>query len=416
MSRVVLTGMALNTPLGDRVDRVLDRLIAGESGIGPWKAFPPPPLAAVIGGDLSGYDISKKAGELSAALPPEPRLRMQRMFRRLPWSLKLSLLVAAEAALAADLWSIDPQDISVLVAGHNLNPRYAFDNWKKFQREPDYIDALLAVHMLDTTHAAVVSELLGSKGGIGTVGASCASGNLGLRTAMDELADGAAAVLLLAPIYDYAPSTLHSLGLMGATTEATVSRATEASRPFDPERAGFVPSHGLAAVVLEQEEAARARNVPLLAELRAVAAGSDACHRPPKPDPLEQALLIGQVLQQGKAQGRGLVSAHAASTPAGDRAEARALSIALEGHEAEVNAAKSMLGHCGWSAALIEAVLAVAQLRRGEVHGTANLGEGPTGLRMALPGAQQVDWVLNNAFGFGGLSCVSLIGRVDGSL
>jgi 3-oxoacyl-(acyl-carrier-protein) synthase len=416
MSPVLITGMALNTPLGDQVDRVLDRLIAGESGIGPWKAFPPPPLAAVIGGDLSGYDIPRKAQELSAALPPEPRARMQRMLRRLPWSLKLSMLVAAEAALEADLWSIPPEDLTVLVAGHNLNPRYAFDNWKKFQREPDYIDALLAVHMLDTTHAAVVSELLGSKGGIGTVGASCASGNLGLRAATDELADGAAAVLLLAPIYDYAPSTLHSLGLMGATTEASVNQATEASRPFDAERAGFVPSHGLAAMVLEQEGSARARKAPLLAELRAVGAGSDACHRPPKPDPAEQALLIREVLEAGRAQGRGLVSAHAASTPAGDRAEARALSIALQGREATVNAAKSMLGHCGWSAALIEAVIAVAQLRRGQVHGTANLGHAPAGLVLAEAGPLAADWVLNNAFGFGGLSCVSLFGRVDGSL
>jgi 3-oxoacyl-(acyl-carrier-protein) synthase len=276
------------------------------------------------------------------------------------------------------------------------------------------VDALLAVHMLDTNHAACVSELLGTHGPIATVGASCASGNLGLRAAMDELEDGASAVVVVAPIYDYGPTTLQCLGRMGATSE---SADPTASRPFDATRTGFVPSHGAAAVVIEPLERARARNVPVLAEILACEAGSDASHRPPRPSPEDQAALIRSALDAAgiTPSDLDLVSAHAASTPAGDLAEALALQRAL-GSDADkipVNAAKSMLGHTGWSAALIEVVIAITQMRRGAVHGTANLTQRDprVSLRLDAAGERDVRTVLNNAFGFGGLNCVSVLRR-----
>lgn len=417
--RVVITGMAVNTPLGDTVGGLMDALLAGSSGLGPWRAFERPPAGAAVGGDLSGYDVAAKLATLTPLLPAETARRLDRMLRRVPWSMKLTLLVAADAARAARWWSPSPEleDAAVVVAGHNLSPRYLWDNWRAFQRKPDYIEALAAVHMLDSTHAGCVSELLGARGAIGTVGASCASGNLGLRMGLDEIADGAAATVVVAPVYDYAPTTLQALGRMGATTDASIEDAPRASRPFDADRRGFAPSHGAAAVVLEELEAARTRGAPILAEVLAAEAGSDACHRPPRPDPAGQAALIRRALETAGvgAEEIDLVSAHAASTPVGDLAEARALALALGPHAAKVpvNAVKSMLGHAGWSASLIEVVVAVAQMRRGEVHGVANLERPDPGVTLHLTRGERrvVRTVLNNAFGFGGLNCVSLLRR-----
>jgi 3-oxoacyl-(acyl-carrier-protein) synthase len=421
LSRVVVTGAAVNTPLGDTLDGVLDALVAGRSGIAPWRAFAVPEVGCFVGGDLTGYDARAKAASLRPSLPPEVGQRLERLLRRIPWSAQLSVCVAADAAIAARFWdrSPDPDGTAVLVAGHNLSPRYAHENWKKFQAEPDYLDALAAVHMPDTNHAACVSEVLGTRGAIGTVGAACASGNYALRAALDELAEGAACAVVVAPIYEYAPTTFQALGLMRATSEATAGEAARASRPFDASRDGFVPSHGAAALILEPLDLARERGAPLLAEVLAAEGGSDACHRPPRPSPPDQAALIRGVLDRaGISAGElDLVSAHAASTPAGDVAEAEALALALGEHggTVPVNAAKSMLGHTGWSAALVEIALAVAQMRRGEVHGTANLSERDPaiGLRLGDSEARSVRTVLKNAFGFGGLNCVSVLRSVE---
>ena len=60
----VITGAAVLTPLADTVDGLLDARAAGQSGIGPWRAFPRPPAAAGVGGDLSGYDVQRRLLEL----------------------------------------------------------------------------------------------------------------------------------------------------------------------------------------------------------------------------------------------------------------------------------------------------------------------------------------------------------------
>jgi 3-oxoacyl-(acyl-carrier-protein) synthase len=411
----LVTGMAANTPLGDSPDAVLDALMAGRSGISPWRGFEVPPMGARIGGELGGYDVAGKLASLP--IPADVLKRTDRMLRRVPWAARLSLLVAAEAAIGARWWSSRPvtEDAAVIVAGHNFSPRTAFETWKKFQEEPDYIDALAALHVPDTNHAACVSELLASKGSLQTVGAACASGNYAVRAALDEIADGAAIVMVVAPIYEYGPTTLQALGRMRATTDAATGDAGSASRPFDAERDGFVPSHGAAAIVIESAAHAAARGVDALAEIVATEASTDACHRPPRPSPEQQAALIRGVLASAgiAPSDLDLVSAHAASTPAGDLAEGRAIAHAL-GPDVAINAVKSMLGHTGWSAALVELVIAIAEMRRGEVHGTANLRTPDPEIRLNLvsAGARPARTVLNNAFGFGGLNCVSLLRRV----
>ena len=275
MSGALITGMALNTPLGDSVPGVLTALLAGQTGIGPWRAFPTPPLGSHVGGDLSAYDIPAKLAAISGDLPVAVAQRLGRMMRRVPWSARLTLLAAADAACQARYWSSEPvaEDVAVICAGHNLAPRYGMENWRKFQTEPDYVDPLLAVHMLDTNHAACVSELLGTRGPIATVGAACASGNLALRAALDELAEGAGAVVVVAPVYEYGPTTFQALGFMRATTEAGPGDASRASRPFDRDRDGFVPSHGAAALVLMSAEEAKKRGLEPLGAFRGFAGG-----------------------------------------------------------------------------------------------------------------------------------------------
>src|SRR5262245_34547456 len=101
--RVVVTGMAVNTPLGDTLDDFLDGLLAGKSAVSRWKCFANEPVDSKIGADLSGYDVANRIATLETRLPPETFRRLRRLTRRVPWATQLSLLVAADAWLDAGL-------------------------------------------------------------------------------------------------------------------------------------------------------------------------------------------------------------------------------------------------------------------------------------------------------------------------
>jgi len=114
------------------------------------------------------------------------------------------------------------------------------------------------------------------------------------------------------------------------------------------------------------------------------------------------------------------ISAHATSTPLGDITEVRSIKAAFGAHayDLKVNAPKSMLGHTCWSAPVVETVAAILQMNHGTLHSSVNVdvldpeidldvcAEGPVQHRVAL--------MMKNAFGFGGINCVSLLRNVGG--
>lgn len=247
----VITGVGLLTPWGDRpedIARATSRPSQGQEH--PAGPPPAPPERPEGGGgespmtDVRGLDLRARLARHT--LPPEVRRRLDRLARRLPWSTQATLDVALAALADARWWGAPPADeVGVIAAGHNLRPNYGWENWQVFQREPDYIDPLFAVHVLDTDHAAVVSELLGARGPIGTVGASATSAHAALRAAQSELLDGAAAVVVLAPLFDWTPH--------GTPPWPVV--------------------HAAVAVVLEPEHLARGRGAPIRGRLGPIELG-----------------------------------------------------------------------------------------------------------------------------------------------
>lgn len=210
----------------------MSAVITGAALLTPWGDTPAAVLHAARHGAPPSDDLRSRDLRLAdLPLPPDLRRRLDRLARRLPWSTRATLAVAVRAAHAAGWWTHPPalDDVAVLVAGHNLRPHYAWESWQVFQREPDYIDPLFAVHVLDTDHAASVSELLGTRGPLGTVGASGASGHAALRAALDELADGAPAAIVLGPLMDWTPSALPARPTVHAAVALIVERADAAA-------------------------------------------------------------------------------------------------------------------------------------------------------------------------------------------
>jgi 3-oxoacyl-(acyl-carrier-protein) synthase len=417
--RVVVTGMSVNTAIGDTLDGFRDGLMAGRSAISHWRAFATEGIYSKVGGDLTGYDVAAKLASLAPLIPADVHKRLRKLVAKVPWTTKLSMLLAADGWRDAGLFEADydPDRQAIIVAGHNLNALYQFNTRIQFQEEPDFIDGMSSLYSLDTDHAGCVSEVLQARGPIYTVGAACASGNVSLRAAVDEIRHhGAQVAMVVGAVLEFAPVDVHAMALMGAIAfQHFNDEPARASRPYDAQREGFVPAHGGATLVLEELEAATRRGARIYAEVLACAANSDGNHLP-QPSADGQARVMTRVIADAGVRPAdiGYVNAHATSTPLGDLTELQSIRRVFGAHaqRLHINAPKSMLGHCCWSAPTVETVAGLLQLRAGRLHRSINIDELDPEVDLDVCRDGPVDYsgdlMLKNSFGFGGINCVSL--------
>lgn len=420
-TRVAITGLAVNTPLADTLHGTLEALLEGRSALTRWRSIDTRRIYSKIGGDLGDYDEAPRAAALAEALPPAAAGRLARLLRRAPWSPRLSLLIGAAAALDAGLSEAELAETAVIVAGHNLGGRHQEAGFERFAADPDALDVGHELYALDSTQAALLSELMNSRWPAYTVGGACASGNLGLLAGQREiLRHGAPRALVVGAVPEPSAGGLHGFALLGALSISSFNdRPEAASRPWDARREGFVPAHGAAALLLEHPDIAEARGARVHAELRGVGVCSDANHLT-VPDEDGQARAMTLALRRSGLAPEQIdyVSAHATSTPQGDLVELRAIRRALgvTAERIKVNATKSMVGHTFSAAALVEAVAAILQMNAGVLHGTRNISELDPAVDLDVCAAGNQPWpvrhLLNNSFGFGGINAVSVISRV----
>ncbi len=423
--RVVITGMSINTGLGDTLPGFLEGLYAGRSSIRRWSAFPTDRIYSKVGGDLSDYPVETRLASLEHDLPAATFKRLRKLVARAPWTTKLSLLLGAGAWIDAGLAAaeVDPDASAVIVSGHNLNALYQAKTRETFEEEPDFIDGMTSLYSLDTDHAGSLSEALQIRGPIYTVGGACASGNIALRAAIDEVRHhGVEHALVTGAVLEFAPVDVHAMALMGAISFVSFNDDPErASRPYDKRREGFVPSHGGAALVVERLDTALRRGARIHAEVLACAAGSDGNHLP-QPSEEGQTKTMARALREAGLRPSDIdyISAHATSTPVGDLTELRSIKRVFGDHakKLRINAPKSMLGHTCWSAPLVETVAAVLQMNAGKLHRSINIDEldPEVDLDVCREGHVETDvrHVLKNSFGFGGIDCVSVLRKWEG--
>jgi 3-oxoacyl-[acyl-carrier-protein] synthase I len=424
LERIVVTGMSVNTPIGDTLDGFLDGLLAGKSAISKWQGIDVSDCYSKIGADLSDYDVSAKLAQLGTKLDPVTLKRIRRLILKAPWTIKLSILLAVDAFLNGQVIDsdIDPTRIAAIVAGHNINFKHHYENRLQYQNEPDFIDPLLALNGLDTDHVGSISEALGIRGPIYTVGAACASANTAIRAAIDEIRHHEMDMALVtAAVLDFSPVELHAMCLVGATTFQTFNNEPEkGSRPWDVRREGFVPAHGGAALLLEGLTSAKKRGARIFAEVLGVETNSDANHLL-NPSEEGQSLLMKRVLEKCKLAPEQIdyVNAHATSTPLGDLTEIRSIKrvYAKHAYNLKLNATKSMLGHTCWAAPAVETVATILQMRSGKLHPSINIDQIESEVDLDVCRGGPVDChvrtAMKNSFGFGGINCVSILQRYE---
>ena len=422
--RIVVTGMSINTPLADTLDGFLAGLLAGRSAISRWKTLDVSRCYSKIGADLSDYDVKAKLDALEATLDPSVFKRARKLILKAPWTIKLSVLLAIDAFIdGAVIGSgVDLTRVAGVIAGHNINCKHHYDNRLQYEEEPDHIDPLLALTGLDTDHAGSVSEALGIRGPIYTVGAACASANTALRAAIDEIRHhDVDMALVTAAVLDFSPLELHAMCIVGATTFQSFNDEPEkGSRPWDVRREGFVPAHGGAALLVESLASAKRRGARIHAEILGIEANSDANHLL-NPSEEGQSVLMTRVLEKcGLApEDVDYINAHATSTPLGDLTEIRSIKRAFGEHayRLKLNATKSMLGHTCWAAPAVETVATILQMQRGTLHPSINIDELDPEVDLDVcrgkPFDCEVRTAMKNSFGFGGINCVSILQRYE---
>jgi 3-oxoacyl-[acyl-carrier-protein] synthase II len=238
---------------------------------------------------------------------------------------------------------------------------------------------------------------------------ACASGTQAIGAAADLIRMGKADVMLAGGT-EAAVNAFTLAGFAAMRALSTRNDApTEASRPFDTNRDGFVMGEGAGIVLLESEAHARARGAEILAELAGLGESCDAYHATaPMPDGSGPALAMQLALEQaGVNPGEvDYCNAHGTSTPLNDAGECKALRTVFGEAGPLVSSSKSMVGHLLGAAGAVEAVACVMTLRDGVIHPNINYEtpdpECDARVVAKVAREQKVAIVLSNWLGFGG--------------
>jgi 3-oxoacyl-[acyl-carrier-protein] synthase II len=396
---VVVTGLGATTPLGGDVASTWDALLAGRSGVSR----------------ITDDWIKDYPAQLVARLAEDPVEKLDRVrARRLDRSQQVAVVAGQEAwehSGAGDA-GVDPLRIAV-VFGTGIGGALTLLGQDDVLEEkgPKRVSPFTIPMLMPNGPAAAVGLAVGAKGGVHAPVSACASGAEAIRWGLDLLRLDRADVVLVGG----AEACVHPLPMAGfAAMRAMSTRNDEperASRPFDKARDGFVLAEGAAALVLEREDAAKARGATIHARLAGAGGTADGYDLvAPHPEGEGAGRAIGAALRDAglSPSDIGHVNAHATSTPVGDTAEASAILNSIGGHVL-VSATKSQTGHLLGAAGALESVFAILALREQIVPATANLDDpdddaAVQALDIVRHGARKAtfDAAVNDSFGFGG--------------
>jgi 3-oxoacyl-[acyl-carrier-protein] synthase II len=418
MRRVVVTGMGLVTPLGVGVSSVWKALTEGCSGVKMIERFDVSDLPARIAGLVPEGPRDQGLFEADSYVPRKDQRRMDRFIQ--------FAIAAADEALEHAGWH--PKDDrerertgTIVASGVGGFPAMIEGAAVLEHQGPRRVSPFLIPSFLVNLAAGQVSIRHGLKGLIGAPVTACAAGAQAIGDAFKAIKLGEADVVLAGG----AEACINRLSLAGFAAARALSTSkndhpTEASRPFDSARDGFVMGEGAGIMVLEAYEHAVARGAQILAELVGYGGSADAFHMTSPPEDGEGAQrAMDTALRQAKVRPEEVdyINAHSTSTPAGDLAEINAIK-ALYGPDPSnlsVSSTKSAIGHLLGAAGAVEAIFSVMAILKDMVPPTLNL-ESPDprcdGIDMVplKARAKSVQVAMSNAFGFGGVNA-SLVFR-----
>ena len=251
-----------------------------------------------------------------------------------------------------------------------------------------------------------------------TISAACASGSHSIGLGLMMIRLGLQDVVLCGGAQETNYYSMASFDALNAFS-IRMDDPTKASRPFDRDRDGLIPSGGAAALVLEDYDHAVARGVTILAEVTGYGFSSNGGGISEPSDDGSVIAMTRAIKDAGIAlDDIDYINAHATSTPQGDMYEAKALGRMFQGQRALISSTKSMTGHECWMAGASEIVYSVLMMQHHFVAPNINF-ENPDEYSEKLNLTaktvdMEVNTVLSNSFGFGGTNSALVIRKVRG--
>ena len=404
--RVVITGLGTVCPNGNNVTSSWNSVINGESGAELIQRFDTSEFATKFGATVKDFDKNEN-------IDPKDS-------RRLDPFIQFGLAATAEAIKDSGInfeeHDLDRIGVSI---GSGIGGLETIEKNSLVLKEkgPKRISPFFVPGSIINMASGTVAIKYGLSGPNLSMVSACSSAGHSIGYSARSIAYGEADIMVTGG----AEAAMCPLGIAGFNAAKALSTRNEspkeASRPWDKDRDGFVLGEGSGVLILEELEFAKKRNAKIYAEIIGFGMSDDAYHMTaPAEDGKGAKLAMKNSLIDAEIDYEKIdhINAHGTSTPLGDVVESKAIRELFSDHADKilVSSTKSMTGHLLGAAGAIESIFSILSIRDSIIPPTINLDNPDNEANLSLVAKesvnQEINYVMNNTFGFGGTN-VSLI-------
>lgn len=402
MNRVVITGIGIYSCIGKNLAEVRKSLYEGKSGI-------------IL--DTKRKEMGYRSALTGFVEKPQLKGVLDRRARvMLPEQGEYAYLATTEALHQAgiDQDYIDKNEIGIIY-GNDSSAQPVIEAIDIIREKKDtmLVGSGNVFQVLNSTVNMNLATIFRLKGVNFTVSAACASGSHAIGLASMFIRNGMQDCIICGGAQE---TNVYSMGNFDALGAFSIreSDPTAASRPFDKNRDGLVPSGGAATVIVESLESAQRRGARILGEVIGYGFSSNGEHiSNPSVQGPARSLRMAMKSSGLQASEIDYVNAHATSTPAGDASEAKAIFEVFGDVNTPVSSTKSMTGHECWMAGASEIVYSLLMMKDSFIAPNINFetpDQDSEKLNIITKAMNKnIDVFLSNSFGFGGTNSTLII-------
>ena len=404
--RVVITGMGIWSCLGTTIEEVKNSLYEGKSGIG-----------------LEKERLEYGYQSCLTGIVEQPKLKglidrhMRRGFSEEAEYAYMASRQAFEMAEISDEYLL--QNEVGCIFGNDSSAKPVIESAKIMEekRDTELLGQNFIFQAMNSTVNMNMSTVFHLRGVNFSVSAACASGSHSIGLAYMLIKQGLQNTVLCGGAQEVNYYSMASFDALGAFSKR-MDEPTKASRPFERDRDGLIPSGGAAALVLEDYDHAVARGAKIIAEVVGYGFSSNGTAVISQPSDEGSVIAMSRALKDAGVDVKDVdyINAHATSTRQGDMYEAIALDRMFHGQHALISSTKGMTGHECWMAGASEIVYSAIMMQNNFVAPNINFenpDEHSAKLNIAAKTVDtEVNVVLSNSFGFGGTNSALVIKKI----